>query len=136
MGVEVLSEFGESFITEHEPVDPATKLLIAIADEVSASFVSELIELAQNFADDKAVPQRDANNVADIYDMFAEKLVPTTKQYPLVDILNAGWKCYQDPKLWKGVTQIKPEDKNRILGDLMLKSVEVSEVYERLGKSP
>jgi len=135
MKVEVFHGFSESFIKEHEPVEPATKLLVAIADEVSGSFVSELIELAQNFADEKAVPQRDTNNVAEICNMFTKKVVPTPKQYPLVDILNAGWKCYQDPNLWEDVSQIKPEDRNRILRDLLLKSMEVSEVYERLGKS-
>ena len=50
----------------------------------------------------------------------------------LVDVLNAGWACYQDPNLWANVAQIKPEESSRILGDLMLKSMEVSEIRKRL----
>ena len=57
----------------------------------------------------------------------------SNKQY-LTDITNAGWNCFLDPDLWKDFSQIRPGDRDRILKDLMLKSMEVTEVYERLEK--
>jgi len=134
MHVDVPPEFESSFLTEAEPNEPATSLLVSIADQVSASLVTELIKLAQDFANEKAVPTRDSTQVLHIYDRFHKNIVPTSTPQSLVDILNAGWKCDLDPDFWANVPQIKPEDWNRILGDLILKSMEISEVHKRLEK--
>jgi hypothetical protein len=136
MHVDVPPEFESSFLTEAEPNDPATRLLVSIADQVSASLVSDLINLAQDFANKKNVPTRNSTEVSNIYDRFHKKIVPTSVQQSLVDILNAGWKCNLDGSLWANIPQIKSEDRNRVLGDLILKSIEISEVHKRLEKLP
>jgi len=61
--------------------------------------------------------------------------VPTAQQEALVDILCAAWKCTLDEHLWDHVPQIKPNDRGRVLRDLTFKSMEVSEVRERLQKA-
>jgi hypothetical protein len=134
MHVEVSAEFKSSFLIETEPNEPTTSLLVSIADQVSASLVSELIILAQDFADKKVVPTRDSAQVLHIYDRFNKKIVPISMPQSLVDILNAGWEGYLDHNFWANAPQIKPENRNSILGDLILKSMEISEVYKRLEK--
>ncbi len=136
MAVSVPPGFKSDFADEIEPVEPATKLLVSIADTVSDSLASNLIRLAQDFAKEKTVPTRNLAQVSDIYDKFRKMIVPTSAQQSLTDILNAGWNCDLEPDLWKNVPQVKPEQRDRILRDLILKSMEVSEVHERTMESP
>jgi hypothetical protein len=131
-GVAVPPGFETGFVAETEPEEPATQLLVSVADSVSASLVSELIALTWEFADSRDVPTRNSEHVSDICREFLPRVVPTQTPRSLVDLVNAGWKCHQDSDLWKNVSQIKLEDRDRILGDLMLKSMEVSEIHERL----
>ena len=136
MCVSVPPEFSSDFIAESEPADPATKLLVSIADAVSASLVPHLIDLAKTFAYSKAVPTRDSEKVSHICDVIRRWVVPASEQQSLVDILNAGWNCHLYSDLWDNIPQFMPKDKYRVLRDLILKSMEVSEIYKRLEKSP
>jgi hypothetical protein len=140
--VEVSVEFESSFLSETEPTDPATSLLVSIADTVSASLVQELITLAKDFADSKQVPKKDTDKVKSISKSFREWVVPARKPASLVDIVNAGWECNMDEHFWENVPQIKgkkeedfAKNRDRILRDIMLKSMEIAEIYERLEKS-
>jgi hypothetical protein len=135
MGVSVPVGFDIGFEAETEPVDPATKLLVSIADKVSESLLPDLIKAASEIAGAKKVPVRDAVRVSQICDEF-RRVIPTAKAQTLTDILNAGWQSELVPDLWKSLPQIRPEDKHRILRDLVLKSMEVSEVMARLGTTP
>jgi len=117
-------------MAEDEPTEPEKKLLISIADTVSSSFVSDLIDDVGEFLREKDVPMRNSDNVLQISKEFYDWVSPTSKSYALVDILNAGWNCMLDKDLWKNVAQVKPEDRERVLKDIVLKSIEVSEVYE------
>ncbi len=132
MGVTVPPEFESGYISQTAPVDSNTKLLVSIADTVSASLAPDLIKLAQDYAINKAVPVRDIDKVNMIYSTFRDRIAPTTEPQSLTDLLNAGWLCAQDTTLWEHVPQIKPEEKHRVIMDLILKSMEVSEIYERL----
>jgi len=135
MGVAVPAGFDTAFEAETEPVEPSTKLLVSIADDVVVSLVPQLIQAAQDIADAKNVPKRDAARVSHVCAEF-ERVIPTADAQSLTDILNAGWESELRPHLWKNVPQIKPDDKERVLRDLMLKSMEVSEISARLGKTP
>ncbi|MEW6236898.1 MAG: hypothetical protein AB1656_16060 [Candidatus Omnitrophota bacterium] len=132
LDVEVEPNFASDFKDGDEPDEPATKLLVSIADDVSKALMPDLVKLTQNFADNKAVPKRDRDKVKNIRNEFQNWVAPTAKQASLSDILNAGWECALDENLWSNVHQIKPEDRNRVLRDLILKSMEVTEIYERL----
>ncbi len=132
MRVQIPTGLTTSFLNETEPTEPATKLLVSVADAVSASLVTDLIKRAQSFADEKAVPSRDSDNVKRICEYFLKKVVPTTKLESLCDIINSGWNCIQNPDLWNDFPQIKREDRHRILKDIVFKSMEVAEIYERL----
>ena len=127
--------FESGYVTENDPIDPATELLVSIADEVSNALVPDLIKFVANYADIKNIPKRISSEVDKISKTFQDNISPTSERQSLTDILNAGWLCMLDRKLWKDVSQIK-SDKNRVLNDLLLKSMEVSEVLQRLEKTP
>lgn len=131
MGVNIPQGFESCFIQETNSTERATNPLISIADDVSGSLVPQLIKLVNESTASKVVPIRDFTNVKNICEEF-RRIAPTTWLHSLTDILNAGWECNLDSNLWKNVTQIKDDkDRDRVLKDLMLKSMEVSEVYER-----
>ena len=67
--------------------------------------------------------------------------MPIRKHASLVDIINAGWECNMDEHLWEGIPQIRGIDgedtrnnRDRILRDIILKSMEIAEIYERTEK--
>ena len=132
MNIEIEHKFTDCFRDADKPYNQQKELLVSTADDVSASLVPDLMKLAQDFADEKAVPQRDSQKISEISKEF-NIVIPTSRHHSLVNILNAGWRCYLNPELWKEIPQIKQEDRDRVLKDIMLKSMEVSETYERVG---
>lgn len=135
LNIQVPADFAAGFGVEKEPVEPATKMLVAIADDVSEALAPRLIDAAKNIAHAKKVPEGNAGNVSQIAANFV-RIIPAGAPQSLSDIVNAGWFCQLMPDLWSKVPQIRTEDKHRILRDLILKSMEVSEVYTRIGKTP
>ena len=131
-GVNVPPDFAGSFTPEIEPTDPTTAFLVSIADTVSASCASALLEEAAQSAGSTDVPMRDHPKVSGIVDRFKKWVVPTAESETLPDITCAGWECNLDKDLWCRIHQIKPTDWRRVLRDLMFKSMEVSEIHERL----
>jgi hypothetical protein len=135
LDVDVPTDFTSSFIRETEPSDPTTKFLVSIADTVSELCVSDLLEVVREFARNNNAPWRNSDRVNHIANHFKKWVVPTAQQEALVDILCAAWKCKLDEHLWAHVSQIEPNDWGRVLRDLTFKSMEVSEVRERLQKA-
>lgn len=137
--IDVPEEYESSFEKESEPADPTTAMLVSLADVVSASFLKELIKLAREFADTKQVPKKDPNKVKEISNLFRKFLVPIKEWASLVDIMNSGWDCDMDMDLWKDVPQFKGlkeddmrKNRDRVLRDIILKSMDIAEIYERL----
>lgn len=135
LDVVVPTDFDSSFMPETEPSDPTTAFLVSIADTVSESCVSDLLKTAREFADKKEAPVRNPERVSRIADRFKKWVVPTAQEEALVDILCAAWKCNLDEHRWGHISQIEPKDWRRVLRDLTFKSMEVSEVDERLQKA-
>ena len=139
MGINVGVEYESFFEKEIESTNPSTALLLSLADEVSASFADELINFAKDFANQKSVPERNHENVENICKHFHNYVVPIKNYASLADIINAGWKCNMNENLWDGISQIKGVDekdtrrnRDRILRDIILKSMEIAEINERL----
>ncbi len=135
LNVTVPSAFVNSFVVESEPTEPRTALLVSVADFASELLVEELLDEARSFADGHSIAQRDSARVTNIAGQFTKWVVPSASHEALVNILNAGWNCNLDPKLWLNVPQLKSEDRVRVLRDLMLKSMEVAEIQIRLGNA-
>ncbi len=131
LAVQVPAGFVDFFDPEDEPTDPIKLLLVSAADSASASLIEAVIKEATDFADGKSLPKRSNERVIDISSDF-KMVVPSDGSATATDILNAGWACFNDPNLWSTVRQIKSDDRTRVLHDLILKSLEVAEVYERV----
>lgn len=134
MEVQIPKEFESNFMDEDEPKEPTAKFIVSIADQASSACLKNLISNAITLADSRRVPFRDSAKVSQICNEFGNHSVPCSKQQSLVDILNAGWMCSLDPDFGNARKQIPKQDVERILKDLMLKSMEVSEICERLGR--
>jgi hypothetical protein len=130
-GVEVSPDYSSNFEDE-EPLDQEQgKLLCQLADVASSSVVNRLISNVEKLASQKAMESRSSVQVEKLCKDF-EKVVPASKAYTLVDIVNAGWRAYHKRDLWSEIPQIKETQRDRILRDIVLKSIEVSEIFARV----
>ncbi len=135
MSIDVPTDYEKMFEKEIEPTDPTTKLLVSLADKVSASLIRELIQHVVDFAKSKQVPEKNADKVKTISEDFGNWVTPTKEKESLVDIVNAGWICNMDEHLWENVPNLDKEEKDRILRDIMFKSMEIAEIFCRLEQS-
>ena len=133
--VEVPDDFIASFLPDSKPVDPTTAFLVSVADTVVRKYAQELLGKAREAADSKMAALRNPENVSNIAARFKDWVVPTAEPQSLVDVLCAGWECRLDGELWTHVRQIESADWRQVLRDLMFKSMEVSEIHERLEKA-
>lgn len=126
------SNYADLFDSQLDPSNPVIKLLVSIADAAVDVVVPQAIDRAVAFADNKSLPKRSRQNVAAICKDL-QMVMPAAGNEPLTDIVNAGWHCSHDSALWGEVPQIDHADRPRVLNDLLLKSLEVAEYYERIG---
>lgn len=132
--VETPEGFKKTFEDFDEPAEPIKRLLVSIADDVSASFFTELLNDVEAVTTEKEMPVRTSEGVGEVCQAF-EQIVPIVKAHTLTDVLNAGWRCYQREDLWQDIRHAKEAGKANkvgILQELILKSVEILEVEERL----
>jgi hypothetical protein len=130
-GVAVPAHYADLFDSQMDPVSPVVKLLAGIADAGISAIVPQVIQEAAAYADARGVPRRSDSNVAAIRNDF-NRVIPAFGGSTLTDIVNAGWACFHDGDLWNHLTQIRSEDRGRVLYDLVLKSFEVAEYTERI----
>jgi len=107
---------------------PSDQLLMSFADETVNKVVGDLIEDVDQAAKHAKIPPVDVAQVERIKAAF-HYVVPSGSQARLADILNAGWKVFEDDTFWVEYEHIH-KDKVRILRDLLLKSIELIEVEE------
>jgi hypothetical protein len=131
LGVTVPAGFLGLFEAQPSPSSPVTSLLVSVADSVVGAQVDAVTVEARQFADGKAVPTRSQENIEAIVRDF-RMVIPADGKLNLTDIVNAGWILLHDPDLWRNIAQIRPEDRTRVLYDLVLKSCDVGEFNERI----
>jgi len=135
LGVQTPDEFETWFADGTEPAEPNLSLQTRVADEVSAGLVPSLIQRVEQIGNDRQIPGRTAEAVQSIVREF-EKVIPTRGSHALTDIVNAAWSCARRADLWHNVAQIRPEERRTILHEIVLKSIEVSEIAERVAPHP
>jgi len=129
-------------LDEPNPMERHKTLLLELADGASSNLVGELISEADSLLSTPDIPARQPEaqkraisaKVDEIYRDF-EFVAPAQKAGNLANILNAGWKAYRTAEFWSNVPQIKnqqnpAEFKERVLKELILKSIEVLEFEE------
>ncbi|MCA8999217.1 MAG: hypothetical protein KDA80_19640 [Planctomycetaceae bacterium] len=131
LSVQVPEDYTKLFDNQPDSMNRQTKLYSQIADDVVAKTEISVSEKAIEFADSKSVPTRQVSNVQKAVQAF-EMVMPANANLPITDLVNAGWICEHTPSLWSSVPQIDISDRSRVLHDLVLKSLEVSEYCERI----
>ena len=130
--VNIPFKFSDSFEDNEEPTDHTIKLLVKLADITSESFVSNLIETVKSISDEKEIPERSKEEVEKFAKYCFENLVPISNARSLSDILNAAWLCFHNGIIWKKNPKVKFQDRRRLFNELVLKSIEVYEIEERI----
>lgn len=107
------------------------KLLLELADIASGKMVNSIIEKVIEITEPTSVAPNKKNE-SKILKRF-EMIVPAEKCGSLIDILNAAWKAYSDPGLWKNDIHVK-KYRDKILKDLVLKNIELLEIEHKTGR--
>ncbi|MBI1955509.1 MAG: hypothetical protein HYS38_03860 [Acidobacteria bacterium] len=128
----VPTEYEKLFVDLPNPpgAAPQSIFLLDIADDVSQSFVPDLVSLANDIVNAAGLKEGGPAAVETIYSEIRDLIVPARNPVALSDILNAGWKAFRDPTLWDG--KLDKEIRDRTLKELLLKSIEILEVQTRL----
>ena len=132
MGLAPPEGYADLFDSQPEPSSPVVKLLVSIADAAVSVLVPSALQEAIGFADGKGAPRKSVVHVADIGRGY-RMVIPAAGKATLADLVNAGWECFHDASLWGDIMQVHQQDRHRVLYDLVLKSLEVSEYSERIG---
>ena len=130
IGVTAPPGYVDLFDSQSAPSSPVTRVLVAVADLAVEALVDQTCTEAQGIASAKAAPTRSTAKIDEIL-RDLRMVMPADGTAALTDLVNAGWILFHDADLWKDVPQIRPEERNRVLHDLILKSCEVAEFSER-----
>lgn len=124
--------YEDNYKDDLDSTDDSHKLLMSAADHAVKTVVDELIQEVNDIVNASGVPARNPALILEA-NKFFELLVPASGAGSLANIINAGWIAYNNKNLWSDNIEIQ-RDKNNILYDLVLKSIEVLE-YESITQS-
>lgn len=130
-GYAVPTGYAAAFQDQLAPhLDDFSEFLLQLADEAVARIIPDLIKEADEVVKRSGVVVRTSDEVSKIAKGL-KTVVPASKPISLADILAAGWEVREDPSLWKG--HPAAEHRDRVLADLILKSIEVLDFLQLQG---
>ncbi|MGB7344675.1 MAG: hypothetical protein WBD20_10700 [Pirellulaceae bacterium] len=109
---------------------PKDMFLIKLADLVRSDFSDELFTLAEKIVKDSSYVQRDSETIDRVLQSL-RLTTPCPNSASLANILNAGWIVYHDCEFWHA----EIEQKDDLLRELLLKSVEINEYEHRIAEA-
>lgn len=112
------------------PASPKDTFLINLADTVRREFSDDLFDRASNIVGASSFVPRDSETIERILSSF-RLTTPCSNGTSLSNILNAGWIACHDPDFWP--TEIVQKDE--LLRELLLKSVEINEYEHRIAEA-
>jgi len=124
-GTPVPPDYAANYTDQLSSANHEHNLMISLADDAVSTVVGELIHEANTIVQGAGVPSRDESLIQRCCDSY-NLLVPVSGAVSLANILNAGWRAYNDTGLWDNNEEVK-KDRNHILYDIILKSIEVLE---------
>jgi hypothetical protein len=119
------ADYAASYSDELDSTNHDHKLLMAVTDHAVSTVINDLIQEANTIVEAAGVSARDEALIQRAHNSF-KLLVPASGMVSLANILNAGWIAYNDTGLWVDNEEVK-KDRNHILYDIVLKSIEVLE---------
>ncbi len=120
--------------TETHTDDPEhLEFSILFAKDATSQVVDDLMNLADSTINDSNITKRDLQKVEVILEEFA-LIIPTNNAETLPNLINAAWKAYNTKeKLWENSQyNVKVEDIDNLLKELILKSIEVLEYQHQV----
>jgi len=129
------SDLDDWFVDESEPTDAKLAFLLSLADHASQGLLDQIIAAVSDIATETAIPARSDEKIEKARQAF-RIVTPSSGIGDLVNILNAGWQAYFDETLWADIGHM---NKDETLRELLLKSIEILEIEQRLastGTSP
>jgi hypothetical protein len=129
-GVQVPEEYNGQFVSQDEPdYSQGDAFQLSIAVEALQKIIPELISTAAQIVHAARVTSTSDDEVNRIYRDFL-MMIPSKHTRCLADILNAGWKVFEEPDRWMDIGE-DSDRKDFILKELVLKTIEVFE-YEQI----
>lgn len=120
------------------PITAADEFQLKLADLALDGVVEDLIDKVNKIVESSVFKKKSEKPSPKEQDRIYERLkkvVPAEDCKTLPDILNAAWKAYEDPDLWRENTNLR-DNKDAILKNIVLKNIEVFEIEQILRKSP
>lgn len=128
-GYKVPNDYSNLFMDDLPCPEPPLLPLIDVATE---SVTPQLIQSADSLVKSAGITKPSPEHVEKIKQRFKEYIVPLNDQESLPCIINAAWDVYLEKDLWKKRKYIK--DRDALLKDLVLKSIEVLQIRGILDK--
>lgn len=97
-----------------------------IADTAHAEVVDRIINDVDGILKEANSPQTDEEQVEKIVNRY-RRVVPAQDVRSLADIVNAGWRVFNDATFWDDTPQISTK-KSLVLKELVLKNIELLEI--------
>lgn len=133
-GIRVSSDYVDEFEDSTAPALGANVLLLNISDAVTKSFIDELASDAKSIIEKYNLDQYSPSNTKDLTHNFSVG-IPAIEARSISNVVNAAWAFYRDqfPSWERRYPMIYSDSsrRNRMLSDLMFKSLEVLEIAER-----
>jgi len=127
--VSLPTSFVDQFEEENAGNQGLDSFQIAIADEACSQLVADVIAQVNRLGEDRSLPDPSGEEVETVVENF-RLLVPARSPTSASQVLNAGWKAHARTDLWSEYEQIQ-DDRDRVLNELILKSLEALEVSAR-----
>lgn len=128
-----LTDYGQPYEADFQDqplpsLSDADTFILSVADEVHEHIIQRLIQQANDDIAQVGINVPSPKNALSISQKFL-RIIPADKCQSLADLLNGGWLAYMNDNRWATTPEIH-KDRNAILFDLILKSVEVFEIEQ------
>jgi hypothetical protein len=133
--IEDIAEYSRMFSSFQEaPLkDPILALLLSLSDSALKTITDDLMDNADKLVTVASIPVFTAEKRDQICKRF-NLVVPAVDSGGLANILNAGWKAFHDLRLWQELPHIPEKEKS--LEQVILKSIEILEIEQRVRRTP
>jgi len=132
-GLAVPDGFVVMFGKLRPPQDGPTCFLLSVADGVRNKIMNDLADRTKSIIDPSQVPERSLSGVERCLRRFSLQ-TPAQGTTGLGDILNAAWQARLEKNFFKNAEIEKQRD--HLLTEIVLKSIEILEIEERLKENP
>ncbi len=128
--VEVPSGYTDLFEDDEDPdYHDSAKYNLMLADSSLAGMVEELGIKVQELLPDGRIPVPSDAESQRILGRL-KYVVPAESALSIADIINAAWRAFEDPDLWKGMPEVLKK-RDHALKEIILKNIELFEIEHR-----